>query len=160
MFKKKAPKGALYGPVSGTFSQKKKVFVDNIKHSEDEREILLVRLGISESMYSDMDSEFNNNEAGGFVVGSNGGFLLGSAASTSKARKRNNGLISGSPVGIIDFEINEKVGSLLPSLNFSLDKKWIDSKIVKTQIEVLVKKSFALDINLSAMEEKSATAKT
>ncbi|KAG9287232.1 hypothetical protein G9A89_008862 [Geosiphon pyriformis] len=39
-------------------------------------------------------------------------------------------------------------------------QKWIDLKLTKTQIEIPVRKFFVLDINLSAMEDKSATAKT
>ncbi|KAG9304441.1 hypothetical protein G9A89_020003 [Geosiphon pyriformis] len=49
---------------------------------------------------------------------------------------------------------------LPPHRSFSLDKAWIDPKIIKTQVEVAVKKSFTLDINLSAVEGKSAMAKT
>ncbi|KAG9300025.1 hypothetical protein G9A89_009753 [Geosiphon pyriformis] len=37
---------------------------------------------------------------------------------------------------------------------------WIDPKIIKTQVDVAIKKSFTLDINLSAVEGKLATAKT
>ncbi|KAG9284978.1 hypothetical protein G9A89_009788 [Geosiphon pyriformis] len=49
---------------------------------------------------------------------------------------------------------------LSSQLPISLKKKWIDLKIVKTSVEVSIRKSFALDINLSAVEGKSATAKT
>ncbi|KAG9294018.1 hypothetical protein G9A89_019356 [Geosiphon pyriformis] len=45
-------------------------------------------------------------------------------------------------------------GLFSPSLKISLEKKWVDPKIVKSQVEVSVRKSFALDINLSAVEEK------
>ncbi|KAG9306170.1 hypothetical protein G9A89_016074 [Geosiphon pyriformis] len=137
---KKGPKGALYGSVDSTFSQKKKVSVGNIKHSGDEKKILLVKPGVSEGMYLNMDSKYSDNEAGGFVVGSNSGFLLGSAASTPKAKKSNIGLISGPSVRVINFEI--------------------DKEIIKIQVEVSVKKSFALNINLLAVDGKSATAKT
>ncbi|KAG9298367.1 hypothetical protein G9A89_003184 [Geosiphon pyriformis] len=37
---------------------------------------------------------------------------------------------------------------------------WLDPKIVKSQVEVAVRKFFVLNINLSAVEGKSATAKT
>ncbi|KAG9289282.1 hypothetical protein G9A89_007527 [Geosiphon pyriformis] len=77
--------------------------------------------------------------------------LLGLAATTPKA---NSSL--GSPNFHMD---NNKV--LLPShLSISLEKKWIDPKIIKTPVEVSIRKSFALNINLSAVEGKSATAKT
>ncbi|KAG9295817.1 hypothetical protein G9A89_009046 [Geosiphon pyriformis] len=56
---------------------------------------------------------------------------------------------------------NVKHFVVLPScLPISLDKKWIDSKIIKTPMEVSVKKLFALNINLLAVERKSTTAKT
>ncbi|KAG9297584.1 hypothetical protein G9A89_007659 [Geosiphon pyriformis] len=41
-----------------------------------------------------------------------------------------------------------------------VNSSMIDSKIVKTPVEVSVRKSFALDINLLAIESKFATAKT
>ncbi|KAG9293686.1 hypothetical protein G9A89_019023 [Geosiphon pyriformis] len=52
------------------------------------------------------------------------------------------------------------IDPLSPFLKISLEKKCVDLKIVKIQVEVSVKKSFVLDINLSAMEGKSAMAKT
>ncbi|KAG9286133.1 hypothetical protein G9A89_010147 [Geosiphon pyriformis] len=57
-------------------------------------------------------------------------------------------------------EEKEEEVSLPPHMSFSLDKVWVDPKIIKTQVEVAMKKSFTLDINLSAVEKKSATAKT
>ncbi|KAG9289756.1 hypothetical protein G9A89_014491 [Geosiphon pyriformis] len=52
-------------------------------------------------------------------------------------------------------------GSPLGSPNFYMDNdKVIDPKIIKTPMKVLVKKLFVLDINLSAVKEKSAMAKT
>ncbi|KAG9286815.1 hypothetical protein G9A89_012365 [Geosiphon pyriformis] len=60
----------------------------------------------------------------------NDGFLLGLAATTPKAKQINTGAVFGFPL------------------------------IIKTPVEVSVKKLFALDINLSAVEKKSAMAKT
>ncbi|KAG9304070.1 hypothetical protein G9A89_005980 [Geosiphon pyriformis] len=46
------------------------------------------------------------------------------------------------------------------SMSGTDEKKWIDPKIIKTPVEVSVKKLFALDINFSAVEDKSTMAKT
>ncbi|KAG9291166.1 hypothetical protein G9A89_013038 [Geosiphon pyriformis] len=73
----------------------------------------------------------------------------------------NTGAAIGSPIGSINYDIDdEKEGSLPPHLSFSLEKVWVDFKIVKSQVKVAVKKLFALDINLSDVERKLATAKT
>ncbi|KAG9284836.1 hypothetical protein G9A89_003759 [Geosiphon pyriformis] len=78
-----------------------------------------------------------------------------------QAKHFNNGATVGSPFGSINYNMEEKEEVSLPfHKSFSLDKMWVDSKIIKTQVEVAVKKSFALDINLSAVEGKSAMAKT
>ncbi|KAG9286993.1 hypothetical protein G9A89_003857 [Geosiphon pyriformis] len=130
MSKKKTPKSALYGPVDRTFSQKKKISVSNIKHSGDEKKISLTKLNINENIYSDMNSEFNNNKLGSTELSSGGASFLGLAVTTPKAKKVIIDLVGG----------------------FSI--------VVKTQVEVLIKKSFALDINLSAVKRKSVTAKT
>ncbi|KAG9289468.1 hypothetical protein G9A89_008029 [Geosiphon pyriformis] len=79
----------------------------------------------------------------------------------SNVKHFNTGAAIGSPFGSINYNIDDKKEVSLPSyLFFSLKKVWVDPKIVKTQMEVAVKKSFALDINFSAVEEKSTTAKT
>ncbi|KAG9303124.1 hypothetical protein G9A89_005082 [Geosiphon pyriformis] len=92
---------------------------------------------------------------------SEGEGVSNSKINTLQAKHFNNGVIVGSLLGSINFDIEEeeKVSFLLHK-SFSLDKMWIDPKIIKTQMEVAVKKSFALDINLSAVEGKSAMAKT
>ncbi|KAG9285757.1 hypothetical protein G9A89_013182 [Geosiphon pyriformis] len=108
--KKKAPKGAFQDSAGGSFSQKKKVVLGNVKHSGDEKDISLSKARSSGSVYSDVESLSGKNE---------------------------NVSMSG-----ID------------------EKKWINSKIIKTPVEVSVKKSFALDISLSAVESELAMAKT
>ncbi|KAG9301691.1 hypothetical protein G9A89_016762 [Geosiphon pyriformis] len=113
MSKKKAPKSTLHGPAGGSFSQKKKVVLGNVKHSDDKRNISLVKLG-SDDMYSDMD----------IIEGINNGSLLGSTVTILKAKRMNS------------------------------------SMIVKTPVEVSVRKLFALNINLLAVEGKFTTAKT
>ncbi|KAG9293622.1 hypothetical protein G9A89_005625 [Geosiphon pyriformis] len=80
---------------------------------------------------------------------------------TLQAKHFNNGVIIGFPFSSINFDIGKEKEVSLPLRKFfSLEKMWVDSKIVKTQVKVTVKKSFALDINLSAVKEKLATTKT
>ncbi|KAG9297749.1 hypothetical protein G9A89_011264 [Geosiphon pyriformis] len=60
------------------------------------------------------------------------------------------------------FNTDAAIGSPFGSINYDMDDEkevWVDSKIIKTQVEVAVKKSFTLDINLLAVEEKSVTTK-
>ncbi|KAG9294564.1 hypothetical protein G9A89_008675 [Geosiphon pyriformis] len=127
---KKALKGAFHDLVGGTFSQKKKVSVGNIKHFGDEKEIFLTKPSVNDGIYLDMDNELGNNELSDAVIGFDGGSFLNSAVTTSKAKRISNDLISGSPI------------------------------VVKTQIEMFIKKSFALDINFLAVEDKSVMTKT
>ncbi|KAG9303801.1 hypothetical protein G9A89_018698 [Geosiphon pyriformis] len=143
MSKKKALKSTLHGLADGFFFQKKKVVLDNIKHSGDKKDISLVKLG-SGSMYSDINSESSCGEDNTVIEGINSGLFLGLAATTSKAKKVNSSMVFGSPLGSFNYKIEEE----------------IDLKIVKTSVEVSVRKLFALDINLLAVEGKFATAKT
>ncbi|KAG9300917.1 hypothetical protein G9A89_004975 [Geosiphon pyriformis] len=84
-----------------------------------------------------------------------------SKMNTPQAKRFNNSAIVDSPLGSINFDMEEKEEVSLPPYKFfSLDKTWIDPKIIKTQVEVAVKKSFALDINFSAVKRKSAMTKT
>ncbi|KAG9285553.1 hypothetical protein G9A89_006541 [Geosiphon pyriformis] len=141
--KKKAPKGAFQGSTGDSFSQKKKVVLSNVKHSGNEKNIFLSKAGSSGSVYSDVKSLFGEDEdvnMSGMDVNTGVGF--------------------GSMLGFSNFHMDDDKVVLPPHLPISLEKKWIDLKIIKTPVEVLVKKSFALDINLSAVEGKSATAKT
>ncbi|KAG9298052.1 hypothetical protein G9A89_008411 [Geosiphon pyriformis] len=151
MSKKKTPKGALH---------EKKISVSNIKHSGDKKKISLTKFNINENIYSDINSEFSNNKLDGTELSSGGASFLSLAVTTPKAKKVIIDLVSGFLIGTIDFGMNENIIHLPLPLNISLEKRWIDSKVVKTQVEVPIKKSFALDINLSAVKEKSVTAKT
>ncbi|KAG9288205.1 hypothetical protein G9A89_020511 [Geosiphon pyriformis] len=143
--KKKTPKGTFHGPADGSFSQKKKVVLDNVKHSGDERDISLSRSGSGDNVYSNVKSLFGEDENVS-MSGIDGGSLLGSAATTPKVKQVNTGAVFGSPLGSPDFYMD--------------DDEVIDPKIIKTPVEVSIKKSFALNINLLAVENKSATAKT
>ncbi|KAG9307728.1 hypothetical protein G9A89_023293 [Geosiphon pyriformis] len=160
MSKKKAPKGAFYSPAGDFFLQKKKVMFGNVKHSGDEKDISLNRSELGNSMYSDVDSVSGNEESAN-MTGINVGSLLDSAANTPKAKRVNTGAVFGLFLGSPNFVMNDDEDvSLFPCLLIPLEKKWIDSKIVKTQVEVLVKKLFALNINLLAVEGKLAMSKT
>ncbi|KAG9297352.1 hypothetical protein G9A89_005636 [Geosiphon pyriformis] len=145
MSKKKTPKSALHGLIGGTFFQKKKISVSNIKHSEH-----IFGYG----------SKFSNNKLGGTELSLSGAFFLGLAVTTSKAKKVIIDLVGGFSIGTIDFGIDEDIIHLPSSLNISLEKRLIDPKIVKTQVEVPIKKFFVLDINLFAVKGKLVTAKT
>ncbi|KAG9304735.1 hypothetical protein G9A89_003909 [Geosiphon pyriformis] len=159
MSKKKASKGTLYGSADGFFSQKKKIVLGNVKHSGNERDISLVKLG-SSGMYSDMDSESSCGKDNMILEGVNNGSLLDLAATTSKAKRVDSNMVFGSLLGSPNYDMNKKVELLLLPLDISLEKKWINPKIVKTSVEVSVRKFFALDINFLAVEDKFATAKT
>ncbi|KAG9288302.1 hypothetical protein G9A89_021333 [Geosiphon pyriformis] len=105
MSKKKASIGVLHSLIGGSFFQKKKVSVGNVKHSEDEKNIFLVKPGPSYDVYSDMDSVFGN------------------MTNTPKAKKLATNLVCGFLLGSIDYNMNEDNGPLPPSLNISLKKK-------------------------------------
>ncbi|KAG9289809.1 hypothetical protein G9A89_015389 [Geosiphon pyriformis] len=156
MSSKKAPKGVFHDPASGSFLQRKKASLGNVKHSGDEKNVFL-KSGSGASIYSDMESLSGNNNnvsmSGGFD-----GFLLDSAVNTPKTKRVNTGVNFGSPIGSLDFKMDEEVKPLPSPLRKKvlLDKIWINSKVIKTPVEVSVKKLFALDINLSAVEGKSA----
>ncbi|KAG9307575.1 hypothetical protein G9A89_023140 [Geosiphon pyriformis] len=136
MSKKKAPKGAFHGSAGGSFSQKKKVVLGNVKHSGDEKDISLNKSEPGKNVFSDVDS-LSGDEEVSIMTGINVGSLLDSATNTPKAKCVNTDAAFGSPLG---------------SSNFDMD----DDKEVK----VSVRQSFTLDINFSAVEGKLATAKT
>ncbi|KAG9302711.1 hypothetical protein G9A89_005185 [Geosiphon pyriformis] len=94
MSKKKVLKGTLYDLAGGSFSQKKKVVLDNVKHSGDERDISLVKLG-SGDMYSDMNSESSCGKNNTVIKGINSGSLLGLAATIPKAKRVNSSMVFG-----------------------------------------------------------------
>ncbi|KAG9292862.1 hypothetical protein G9A89_016224 [Geosiphon pyriformis] len=160
MSKKKAPIGVLYGPVKSSFSQKKRVSVGNIKHSGDKKDIFLVKSDPSYGVYLDMDSVSDNSRDNNISLCAGNGSFFGSAMNTPKAKKATSNLVCGSSLGSIDYRMDKNDVPLPFSLKISFEKKWVNPKIVKSQIEVSVRKSFILDINLSTVEEKSAMAKT
>ncbi|KAG9302898.1 hypothetical protein G9A89_022314 [Geosiphon pyriformis] len=89
--KKKALKGAFYGPTGGSFSQKKKVVFGNIKHSGDERDIFLSKSGSSGSIYSDVESLSGKDEDVS-MSGMNGGSLLEKSMEMTASLAREKGI--------------------------------------------------------------------
>ncbi|KAG9300753.1 hypothetical protein G9A89_023551 [Geosiphon pyriformis] len=111
MSNKKASKGVFYGFVSGSFSQKKKASLGNVKHSGDEKDISL-KSGSSASVYSDVESLSGDDED----VSMSGGFdgsLLNSVVNTSRAKRVNTSVNFGSLIGSLDFEMNKEVKSMV-----------------------------------------------
>ncbi|KAG9304587.1 hypothetical protein G9A89_020151 [Geosiphon pyriformis] len=106
MSKKKAPKGAFYGPAGGSFVQKKKVVLGNIKHSGNERDIFLSKSEPSDSVYSNVNSLSGDNENVG-ITGVYGGSLLGLAATTPKVKHVDTGTMFDSPLGSSDFTMDD-----------------------------------------------------
>ncbi|KAG9300884.1 hypothetical protein G9A89_015340 [Geosiphon pyriformis] len=157
----KAPLGASSGLADGSFSQKKRVSFRNIKHFGVKGRVSLAKPHSDGGMYSNMENDSSSNIVDDVLISSSNKFFLGSAVTTPKAKRVKNNLVYSSPFGSLNYDMNDDDGSFLsPSLGISLERKWLDPKIVKTQVEVAVKKSFALDINLSTIEDKLATANT
>ncbi|KAG9291994.1 hypothetical protein G9A89_017893 [Geosiphon pyriformis] len=107
-----------------------------------------------------IDGQLTSMDMDGEVF--DGKVISDSQMNTPNAKRFNTGVTIGSPLSSINYDMDddEEEVSLPLQLSFFLEKVWVDPKIVKTQMKVAVKKSFALDINLSAVEGKSATAKT
>ncbi|KAG9299206.1 hypothetical protein G9A89_013854 [Geosiphon pyriformis] len=141
------------------FFMKKKVVLRNVKHSGNKKDVSLVKSEFDNSIYSNVDSLSGDNEDVNMASISSEP-LLGLAATTLKTKQFNTSVDFGFSLSSPNFFINDGKVILLLHVNFSLEKKWIDPKITKVQVNVSVKKPFALDINLLAVEKKSATVKT
>ncbi|KAG9303927.1 hypothetical protein G9A89_005837 [Geosiphon pyriformis] len=137
MFKKKTPKGAFYSLVNGSFSQKKKIVLGNIKHSDDEKNIFLVKSS-SDGLYLDLNNESSCGEDNIIIQSVDNRSFLGSVANTFKAKRVNIDVILGFPFGSPNYNIKEEMELFSLPLSISLDKRWIDPKIVKTLLEVAV----------------------
>ncbi|KAG9295785.1 hypothetical protein G9A89_009014 [Geosiphon pyriformis] len=158
--KKKTPKGVFYGLAGGFFFQKKRVVLKNIKHSDNKKDISLNKSEHGNSVYSNVDS-LSGDEKDADMTGINVGSLLNSAANTPKVKCVNTGVIFGSLLRSFNYNMdNDDEVSLSSYLLIFLEKKWIDPKIIKTQMEFAVKKLFALNINLLAVIDNSAMVKT
>ncbi|KAG9306514.1 hypothetical protein G9A89_004711 [Geosiphon pyriformis] len=131
---------------------KKKVILGNVKYSGNKQNISL-KFDSGNSAFSDVESLSGDENDVNMSGGSNGS-LLNSAVNTPRANRLSTGMDFGSPFSFPNFTIDEEVKP------FPSPIKKINFFIIKTQVEVPVKKSFALNINLLAVEDKSATAKT
>ncbi|KAG9305199.1 hypothetical protein G9A89_010707 [Geosiphon pyriformis] len=150
--KKKSSRVLTSGSVSSGSSHKVKKPPGSAKLSSNS-------VALKDSGSGQVIGQFNSMDTEGEA--SKGEEVFDSKMNTPQAKRFNNGVIVGSSLGSINFDMEEEKEVSLPSCrSFSLDKMWIDPKIIKTQVKVAVKKSFALDINLSAVEKKLATAKT
>ncbi|KAG9299180.1 hypothetical protein G9A89_013828 [Geosiphon pyriformis] len=95
MSKKKTPKSAFHGLVGSSFSQKKKVVFGNVKHLGDKKNISLNKSELSDNVFSNVDSVFD--EKGANMTGINVRSLLNSAVNTPKAKHVNTSAIFSSP---------------------------------------------------------------
>ncbi|KAG9297750.1 hypothetical protein G9A89_011265 [Geosiphon pyriformis] len=147
MLKKKTSKGAFY------------VIFGNVKHSGNEWNISL-KSGFGYSAFSDVKSLFGDENNINMSGGGNGS-LLDSAVNIPRTNRLSTGMNFGSPLSSPNFDMDEEMKPLPSPIKKAFsNSKWVNPIIIKTQVEVSVKKSFVLDINLSAVEGKLVMAKT
>ncbi|KAG9299249.1 hypothetical protein G9A89_013897 [Geosiphon pyriformis] len=150
--KKRLTRVSTTGSVGGGSGHKIKKPPGGAKLSSDDTTLESSKSGHVVGQFNNMDT---NGEA------SESEKIPDSKINMLQAKCFNNGATVGSPLSSINYDMNDEKEVSLPShLSFSLEKVWVDPKIVKSQVEVAMKKLFTLDINLSAVEGKSATAKT
>ncbi|KAG9284355.1 hypothetical protein G9A89_023612 [Geosiphon pyriformis] len=150
--KRRSSKVLTSGSVSSGSSHKVKKSLGGVKLSSNS-------MALKDSGSGQVVGQFNSMDTDGEA--SEGEGVSNSKMNTSQAKHFNNSAIVGFLLGSINFDIEEKEKISFPSCkSFSLNKVWINPKIIKTQVEMAVKKSFALDINLLAVEGISAMAKT
>ncbi|KAG9289020.1 hypothetical protein G9A89_015569 [Geosiphon pyriformis] len=150
--KKRSARVLTIGSVGGGLTQKVKKPLSGVKLSSADKNL---KDGGPVSVDRQLTSMDTDGEA------SDGKATSNSQMNTPNAKHFNTGAAISSLLSSINYDMDdEEEVSLPPRLFFSLEKVWVDPKIVKTQVEVAVKKSFTLDINLSAVEEKLAMAKT
>ncbi|KAG9301355.1 hypothetical protein G9A89_018027 [Geosiphon pyriformis] len=147
--KKRLARVSTAGSVGGGSTQKVKKSLGNIKVSSAD-------ISLKDGRSVCVDRHFVSMDMDGGI--SDGKSTSDSQMNMPDAKHFNTGAAISSPLGSINYDMDdeEKI-SLPPPLPSSV---WVNSKIVKTQVEIAVKKSFALDINLLAVEGKSATTKT
>ncbi|KAG9304520.1 hypothetical protein G9A89_020084 [Geosiphon pyriformis] len=143
MSMKKAPKGAFHGSASGSFSQKKKVALGNIKHFGNEKDISLVKLG-SSGTYSDMDSESSCGEDNIHIESVRS--LLSLATNTLKAKKVNTSVIFRFPLGFPNYNMDEKMVLLPPPLSISLEKS--------IEVAILLAKEKGINVNSNLKKQR------
>ncbi|KAG9285949.1 hypothetical protein G9A89_002369 [Geosiphon pyriformis] len=133
MLNKKAPVGAFSGSTGGPSSQKKRVSLCHMIQSNDKQETALAKPYSKRSQYSDMESDSGDNVAGDILASGDDGSLFGSAATTPKTKRVRNNLDYSSPLGSLNYNMDDDDGGPLPPpLGIFLDKIWLDPKIIKT----------------------------
>ncbi|KAG9296726.1 hypothetical protein G9A89_001358 [Geosiphon pyriformis] len=143
IFKKKTFKSTFYGPAGGSFSQKKKVVLDNVKYSGNKRNISLSKSGSGDSVYSDVESLSGKDEDVS-MSGANGESLLGLAATTPKAKRVNTGASFGSPLGSPNFHMDDDKVVLSFHLSISLEKK----ATILSKFEGIIQSTFTSEKNM------------
>ncbi|KAG9296528.1 hypothetical protein G9A89_015120 [Geosiphon pyriformis] len=133
--------------------------IQNVKKSLSDIKLLSADKNLKDSGSVCMDGQFASMNMDGKV--SDGDGASDSQMNMPNAKCFNTGAAISSPIGSISYNIDDKEEVFLPPhLFFSLERVYLDSKIVKSQVKVAIKKLFALNINLSAVVGKLATAKT
>ncbi|KAG9300126.1 hypothetical protein G9A89_000866 [Geosiphon pyriformis] len=131
------------GSVGGGLTQNVKKSLGNIKP-------LSANKNLKDSGSVCMNRQFASMNTDGEASDDNG--TSDSQMNMPNVKCFNTGAAISSLIGSISYDMDDEEEVFLPlHLFFSLEK---------SQVEVVVKKSFALDINLSTVEEKSAMAKT
>ncbi|KAG9296441.1 hypothetical protein G9A89_015033 [Geosiphon pyriformis] len=150
--KKRSTRVSTTGSVGGGSTQKVRKSLSTIKYSSADKNLKDGGSGCEDGQFASMDTDGRTSD---------GKSTSDSQMNMSNVKRFNAGTAISSPIGSIDYGMDNEVKvSLPPYLSFSLEKVWVKPKIVKSQVEVAVKKSFALNINLSAVEGKLVTAKT
>ncbi|KAG9293504.1 hypothetical protein G9A89_009228, partial [Geosiphon pyriformis] len=186
MSKKKASKGAFHGLTSGSFMQKKKVVLGNVKHSGDVIDSRFYYVATSQKYTQkkkEKEKEKKRKERKNKLVLSIAVIKSNWSKSLIGSRIAFNCLaiasycFSGSGISMFsdieslsgdDEDVSMSVdddGSLLGSAMNTLKAKCVNSGAnfsspLGSPNYIMDKKFFALNINLSAVEDKSATAKT
>ncbi|KAG9298303.1 hypothetical protein G9A89_002791 [Geosiphon pyriformis] len=127
---KKASKSAFYDPVGSFFLQKKKVVLENVKHSGNEKDIFLNKFGHSVNVFFNVDSLLND-EKDANMTSINVGSFLDLAANAFKAKCINIGAVFGSSLGLPNFVMNDNEEFFALNINLSAVKKKLVT--VKTQ---------------------------
>ncbi|KAG9284149.1 hypothetical protein G9A89_022923 [Geosiphon pyriformis] len=168
----KASLSASFGPAGGSFSQKKRISLCNVKHSGIKGGVSLAKFHSDRSMYSDMESDSSSSIVNDILVGNNNKSFLGSAATTPRAKRVKNDLACGSPFGSLDYDIDDDNGGFLPS-PLAVKNKLATAKIqvirklfskingfgettTSSKFEEIIRSTFTLEIS---MEKATSLAK-
>ncbi|KAG9298516.1 hypothetical protein G9A89_018875 [Geosiphon pyriformis] len=139
--KRRSARVLTAGSVGGSSTQKVKKPFSGVKLSSTDK-------NLKDGGHVSVDGQPTSMDTDGEAF--DGKVISDSQMNMSNVKHFNTGAAIGSPLGSINYDMDDEEEVSLPlRLSFSLEK-----------VEVAVKKSFALDINLLAVEGKSAMAKT